>query len=348
MTANWCVNATKLWFAFNTGERSWKCNCTKFSLHLPAAARPCLPATLHTDLACKSLGFVLFSFSQCYVLEPTHPAASQGDGGCRKMPQRRRGGQVTELAELPQKERCPRQKLECVLTKGMLDQRCLPGGTWRVGARAAGSQLSCTRKGAVTWQWGSLRPQAMGEKSKPEKTQKEKKARRGTEKENDFMLVKKGKSRPTDKWEGRWEERLCKTSEIPKWFHHYLFGSLLFPEQEGRKEFVEIILDKVRITECVKNWTPASPDHKAAQLINIHNNLKLFWNHVKKRLEKTVRVDSLQGKPESLLQSCYLVPTKLSHRHINIRDKINHCKPEPFPADCEQLLAFICSVKSRR
>lgn len=68
-----------------------------------------------------------------------------------------------------------------------------------MGVRAASSQLSCTRKGAVTWQWGSLKPQAMGGGSKPEKTQKEKKARRGTEKENDFMLVKKGKSRPTDK-----------------------------------------------------------------------------------------------------------------------------------------------------
>lgn len=175
---------------------------------------------------------------------------------------------------LPKRERCPRQKLQRVLTKGLLNH-----GGWRAGMGAASSQLSHTGKGAATVRQvpitvGSAAPSGLlltlsreftvmsvslraptnrgenvdsncifgvgngshwstshGEESKPGETQEGKEAWRKTEKENNFIMVKKRESRLSNKWKGRWEECLCKISEIPKWFHGCLCPCLSWTER---------------------------------------------------------------------------------------------------------------------
>lgn len=50
---------------------------------------------------------------------------------------------------------------------------------------------------------GVAEAQVTGEESKPEETQERTEAWRGTEKENDFIMVKKRESRLADKCKGR-------------------------------------------------------------------------------------------------------------------------------------------------
>lgn len=113
-----------------------------FFLHPPAAAWPCLPAALHTDLACKSSEFVLFFTSRCCFQPWVHFSCSLPGSWKMWKAGRCRGKEVVRPLSwlLPKRERCPRQKVKCVLTKGLLDH-----GGWRVGMRAASSQLSSSR-----------------------------------------------------------------------------------------------------------------------------------------------------------------------------------------------------------
>lgn len=149
------------------------------------------------------------------------------------------------VGRMPKAKRCLRQKLDCVLMKGVLDQtyclimpeeweRELPatrcpaqgkepsthchGGCQPLRSSSYPPQCAhkevgvteCSHKHKWRQQMhfgvgngDHLKPQAIGEESKPEETQEEKEAWRGTAKENNFIIVKKREGRPTDKREGR-------------------------------------------------------------------------------------------------------------------------------------------------
>lgn len=244
MTANWCISLTKLRFSFYTGERDWKCNCTKFFLHPLSAVQPCSPATLHTDLACISSEFVLFCLSP--ALHPRAYLTLQPPGRW----------QMQEDAEGAKGwagcwAGCAAQNREASKTK---TQVCANGmGAWskfpasrflKSGNKSCqqpvvlhrerrphrqpsthcheGKQVSVTKSSCRhewrrrqrlcfwSWQWESLKLQAMGEESETEETWEEKETWWETEKESNFMTVKKRESRPIDKSEGKWEEHICK------------------------------------------------------------------------------------------------------------------------------------------